>query len=107
MKRLVGRPRKRRLEDKSSVHNSGVIAKENVRPTGTDGEEPTTDKAIRCQCTSKQRKRIDQYARHHGIRPPQRKLGIPWKNVQQWLKSFYEMTLTKASLRDGRRSVEF
>ena len=46
VKRPVGRLRKRRLEDDSSLQNSNGTAKENIQPTGTDGEEPTTDKSI-------------------------------------------------------------
>ena len=60
VKRPVGRSRKRRLEGDSSVQNSSGTAKENAQPTGTDGEEPTTDKSIRCQYTDKQKHHVVQ-----------------------------------------------
>ena len=75
VKRLVEKPKKRRLEDDSSVQNSSGTAKENVQPTGTDGEEPTTDKSIRCVYTDKQKQCVVQYARHHGVWPTQRNLA--------------------------------
>ena len=57
-----------------------------------DGEEPMNVKSIRCQCTVKQKKRVVLYNR---VRPTElRKFGIPQKNIQQWLKSFYDRSHT-------------
>ncbi len=87
-KRPVGRPRKRPLQ--SDVDGQTHTAQDNVQPASADGEEPTNDKSIRRQYTAKQKKRVVQYARHHGVRPAERKFGVPRKNIQRWLKSFLD-----------------
>ena len=46
-----------------------------------DGEEPTA-KCVRCQDMMKQKERVVVYARHHGVRLTETKLGIPRKNIQ-------------------------
>ena len=38
----------------------------------------------------KQKERLVLYARHHGVRPTERKFGISRKNIQRWLKSFLD-----------------
>ena len=64
-KRPVGRPKKRPLEvreaqaDKESVQVALIPA---------DSEEPTSVKSVLSQYTAKQKQRIVQYARHHGVR---------------------------------------
>ena len=84
VKRPVGRPRKRPLESDGQAQAN----KENAPVVPVDGEEPTSVKSIRCQYTMKQKQHVVLYARHHGIRPTERKFGIPQKNIQRWLKSF-------------------
>ena len=83
----MGRPRKRPLE----LSNGQAQAdKENVQvaPVLADGEEHTSAKSIRCQHTAKQKQLIVLYARHHGVRPTERKLAISRNKIQRWLKNF-------------------
>ena len=63
-----------------------------------DGEEPTSVKSFRCQYTVEQKQLIGLYARHHRICPTERKLGIPWKNVQWWgWGAFVNVTTNRAT----------
>ncbi len=87
VKRPVGRPRKRRAEDESLLETASVanVGKENLQPTADDGEESV--KGIRLQYSTKQKKRVVMWARHHRVRPTERKFSIPRKNIQRWLKA--------------------
>ena len=49
--------------------------------------EPEKTKAIRRKYTAKQMENVVLYARHHGVRPTERKFGIPRRNIQRWLKN--------------------
>lgn len=87
VKRPVGRPRKRVLEDATTMENAAHLAyKECTGPLPSD-DTPTADKSIQRQYTERQKKRVVRYARHLGVRPTERKFGIPRKNIQRWLKS--------------------
>ena len=69
-----------------------------MAPVVADGEEPSA-KSIRCQYTAKQKQHVVLYARHHGVRPAERKFSIPRKNIQRWLKNFrddgFEQSIAK------------
>ena len=54
-------------------------------------------KSIRRQYTEKQKKRVVLYARHHGVRPSERKFSIPRRNIQRWLNSFCDSDFDRAS----------
>ena len=97
-KRPVGRPRKHTLTESGQAQTDNNEVTTATLPStgieepagGTCSEEAAGDKCIQRQYTDKQKQRVVLYARHHGIRPAERKFGIPRKNIQQWLKSFLE-----------------
>ena len=90
-KRPVQRSRKRPLELPASGQQSPCRSRFQHERSDTDAQSTDLDpvnKSIRCQYTLSQKQRAISYARHHGIRPTQRKFRIPRKNIQQWMKAY-------------------
>ena len=75
VKRPVGSPRKRPLESDCQALADNLEL-EKIQAATVHGEEPSV-KSIRRQYTEKQKKRVVLYARHHGVRPTERKFSIP------------------------------
>ena len=72
-----------------------------MAPVAADGEEPTSTKSIQCQYTVKQKQHIVLYARHHGVRPAERKFSIPQKNIQRWLKNCHDDGFEQSIVKRG------
>ena len=56
--------------------------------------------------TMKQKQRIVLYARHHRVRPTEKKFGIPRKNIQQWLKSFCDSDFEQSIAKRGPKKQQ-
>ena len=68
---------KRPLELSNGQAEADKLENIQAAPVVVDGEEPSA-KSIWCQYTAKQKQRVVLYARHHGVRPAERKFSIPW-----------------------------
>ena len=54
--------------------------------TSANSVPACVNKEIRRRYSNKQKQRVVEYAKHHGVRPAGRKFNIARKNVQRWLK---------------------
>ena len=104
-KRRPGRPRKRHPD--TCGRDSPVTAPDGVPITDaeTESSEPPAPK-IRRRYSFRQKKRVVDYARHHGVRPATRNFALPRQNIQRWMAEFRDANFDSAKVqRTGRRGV--
>ena len=91
IKRPVGRPRKTSTKEQENLghgtpHPQNRSVDDSEQESSSSMANKPSTKSVRCQYSYRQKERVVEYARHHGIRAAARKFNIARKNVQRWFK---------------------
>ena len=102
-KRPVGRPRKSSVTTNhpGRCDRDPDCSRKRLANDSEKENKPTT--SVRRQYSHKQKERVAEYARHHGVRAAARKFGIARKNIQRWLKESKDRNVFFQSARPSKR----
>ena len=98
-KRGPDRPRKRlREEAPPECHQEGEVCS-STKATSARSENGMK---IRRMYSEKQKVRVVEYTRHHGVRPAMRHFGIHRRNIQRWMEEYRDYHFNAKKVRQAK-----